>query len=268
MKQMESPIVVVSISRINEQLHERTIQKTHQREANPTCVDSTKRPSELVLLEKTFNVLDRAITKFLDATIHISVDPAYILSDNWAPVDEISPTECNVMHGTIPQCLSGVYLRNGPSPHFPPNGPYHYFDGDGMVHCIRISHGRATFCSRYVKTNKYLFENQVRSHAIPNIVGGMQGLGSFIARAVLFSARVVFSGYDIKKGIGVANTSLALLGGNLCALCESDIPYALKIKDNGDVITMGQIDFNGNLSMNMTAHLKIDPNTKEAFAFR
>lgn len=212
------PTFVVSVSRINKEVHQLGItRKTRKQEEYPTSLDSRKPSSELPLLEKIFNILDRAITEFLDTPPHFSVDPANILSGNWAPVDEMIPTECKVMQGSIPSCLNGVYLRNGPNPQFPPNGPHHCFDGDGMVHCIRISHGRATFCSRYVKTNKYLFENQVRSNVVPNVIGGMQGLGSFIARATLFGARVVFSGYDIGKGIGVANTSLALLGGKICA---------------------------------------------------
>ncbi|KAI7756455.1 hypothetical protein M8C21_010886 [Ambrosia artemisiifolia] len=259
------PPCIVFVSRSNgEGLERRIIQKKREQERLAACGDS----SELPFLEKIFNILDRAITEFLDPPLHFSVDPAKILSGNGAPVDELIPTKCEIVHGTIPSCLSGVYIRNGPNPQFAPKGPYHFLDGDGMVHSIKISHGRATFCSRYVKTNKYLFEKQVRPHVVPNVIGGMRGLGSFIARATLFGARVLFSGYNIGKGIGVANTNLAFLGGKLYALCESDIPYAIKIKDDGDVITLGHHDFNGNLSMNMTAHPKIDPVTKEAFAFR
>ncbi|KAI3814193.1 hypothetical protein L1987_18941 [Smallanthus sonchifolius] len=178
------PTIVVSISRINGEVHEerRVIRKQEQ---NP---DPTKPSSEITVLEKIFNILDTAITEFLDPPLHFSVDPAHILSHNWAPVDELIPTECKLMHGSIPSCLNGVYLRNGPNPQFPHEGPHHYFDRDEMVHRIKISPGRATFCSRYVKTNKYLFENQVRSSVVPNVIGGMQGLGSFIARASLFGA--------------------------------------------------------------------------------
>lgn len=220
------------------------------------------------LLEKVFDTLDKAIIKFLDPPPHLSVDPCYTLTDNFAPVDELSPTECEVIYGSLPRCLDGTYIRNGPNPQLIPNGPQHYLDGDGMVHCIRISRGRATFCSRYVKTNKYLSENQARSFIVPNVIGGMKGCGPFVARVALFYARVMLGQYDIGKGIGVANTNLAFFGGSLYALCESDLPYELKLKENGDIITVGRHDFNGKLSMNMTAHPKVDPDTKEAFAFR
>ncbi|KAK9075020.1 hypothetical protein SSX86_003339 [Deinandra increscens subsp. villosa] len=235
----------------------------------PTSRINKERTTIRTTPKKIFDILDRAITKFLDAHLHRSANPAYILSRNWFPVDEIIPTECEVIHGSIPPCLNGVYLRIGPNPQFPPKGPYHYFDGDGMVHCIRIfSHDRVTFCSRYVKTNKYIFENQVGSNVVPNVIGGVSGLASVTARVILFFARVIFDGYDIGKGIGVANTSLAFLGGKLCALYESDIPYAIKITKDGDIINLGQHDYFANLSMNMSAHPKIDPETNEVFTFR
>ncbi|XP_071704689.1 probable carotenoid cleavage dioxygenase 4, chloroplastic [Rutidosis leptorrhynchoides] len=268
-KKHQPKTLIVSISRIKKELHERIItRKIRNQEEKVATFDLRKPLPKVPIIEKIFNSLETAIIKYLDTPLHLSVDPSHILSDNFAPVDELSPTECKVVHGSIPSCLNGVYIRNGPNPQFIPNGPHHFFDGDGMVHCIKISQGRATFCSRYVKTNKYLIEQQVKSCIVPKVIGGMRGLSSFVARATLFVARVAFGHYDICKGIGVANTSLALLGGQLCALCESDIPYAIEIKENGDVITLGHHDFDGKLSMNMTAHPKIDPETKEAFAFR
>ncbi|KAL7599631.1 hypothetical protein Lser_V15G22969 [Lactuca serriola] len=239
------------------------IARRSRKEENPPNVESGN-----TLLEKVFKKLDKVIVDFLDPPLHLSIDANYILSDNFAPVSELSPTECDVIQGSIPTCLNGVYIRNGPNPQFHPNGPHHYFDGDGMVHSIRISNGRATFCSRYVKTNKYLIERQHRSHVVPNVIGGTRGIGPFMARAAVFAARVIFGQYDIINGIGVANTNVSVLGGKVYALCESDIPYAVKVKDDGDVITLGHDDFGGKLSKNMTAHPKIDHKTKEAFAFR
>ncbi|XP_071721610.1 probable carotenoid cleavage dioxygenase 4, chloroplastic [Rutidosis leptorrhynchoides] len=258
---------IVSVSRRNQQNVQvaRITEKGPEQGANHTHFDSRKS-----LLEIFFETLERAIIKFIDPPLHLSVDPNHVLCDNFGPVDELSPTECDVIHGSLSilSCLNGVYIRIGPNPQFTTNGPHHYFDGDGMMQSLRISQGRATFCCRYVKTNKYLFEHQVGSCIIPNIIGGMQDLGPFIARATLYVARAILGHYDMSKGFGVANTSVAFFGGRVYALCESDLPYEIKVKDDGDVITLGRHDFNGKLTLNMTAHPKVDPDTKEAFAFR
>ncbi|XP_071705815.1 zeaxanthin 7,8(7',8')-cleavage dioxygenase, chromoplastic-like [Rutidosis leptorrhynchoides] len=251
---------IVSLSRgNNEKVQKRRI--TSKR----THVDSRKSLGEIL-----FDTLDRAIVKFIDPPLQSSVNPNYVLCDNFRPVDELSPIECDIIHGSssILSCLEGVYIRIGPNPQFTPNGPHHYFDGNGMMQSIRFSQGRATFCCRYVKTNKYLFEHQAGSYIIPNIIGGMQDLGPFIARAALFAARCILGQYDYSQGFGVANTSIVHFGGRVYALCESDLPYEIKVKNDGDIITLGRHDSNGNLTLNMTTHPKVDPETKEAFAFR
>jgi len=55
-------------------------------------------------------------------------------------------------------------------------------------------------------------------------------------------------------GIGLVNTSLALIGNCLFALEESDLPYVVKSPKDGDIVTQGCQDFNGKLFMSMTAH--------------
>ena len=41
--------------------------------------------------------------------------------------------------GTIPAELQGRYLRTGPNPYRMPEGPYHWFIGDGMVHGVELA---------------------------------------------------------------------------------------------------------------------------------
>lgn len=204
----------------------------------------------------------------MDPPLRPSVDPRYVLSDNFAPVDELPPTQCQVVEGFLPTCLNGAYIRNGPNPQFLPRGPYHLFDGDGMLHSIRISDGKATLCSRYVKTYKYTVENKNGFSVVPNVFSGFNGLTASAARGALAAARMVAGQFNPVNGIGLANTSLALIGGKLYALGESDLPYAVKVAENGDIFTQGRNDFDGKLFMSMTAHPKIDPDTGEAFAFR
>ena len=52
--------------------------------------------------------------------------------------------------GEIPRDLRGTYYRNGPNQAFEPIGRYHWFDGDGMIHAIRLEDGRASYRNRWV----------------------------------------------------------------------------------------------------------------------
>lgn len=183
-------------------------------------------------------------------------------------MDELPPTECQVIQGSLPSCLDGAYIRNGPNPQYLPRGPYHLFDGDGMLHSIQISQGKPILCSRYVNTYKYAIERDAGSPILPNVFSGFNGLTASAARGALSAARFLAGQFNPVNGIGLANTSLAFFGNRLYALGESDLPYAVRLTSNGDIETVGRHDFDGKLFMSMTAHPKVDPETGEAFAFR
>ncbi|GAB2271626.1 carotenoid cleavage dioxygenase 4 [Dionaea muscipula] len=218
---------------------------------------------------KILNVLEDVINKFIDPPQLPWIDPDHVLSGNFAPVPELDPTECNVIEGVLPACLEGTYIRNGPNPHLPQHGPYHLFDGDGMLHCLRISGtGRVTFCSRYVKTYKLVNEQKAGLTIVPNYFAEFHGVVASFARGTVRLTRMAALHYDRSNGIGVANTSTAVLGGKLYALCESDLPYEVNITSEGDLETIGRCDFGGKLHGSMTAHPKTDADTGEVFAFR
>ncbi|XP_004297644.1 PREDICTED: probable carotenoid cleavage dioxygenase 4, chloroplastic [Fragaria vesca subsp. vesca] len=226
------------------------------------------KPNPTTLPAAIFNLFDDFINTFVDPPIRPSVDPKHVLTGNFAPITELPPTECDVIHGSLPSCLDGAYIRNGPNPQYLPRGPYHLFDGDGMLHSLRVSQGRAVLCSRYVKTYKYTVERDAGFPLLPNVFSGFNGLTASATRGALSAARVASGMYNPANGIGNANTSLAFFGGKLYALGESDLPYAVRLTAGGDVETVGREDFNGELFMSMTAHPKVDPDTGEAFAFR
>ncbi|KAI3468522.1 hypothetical protein Pfo_025185 [Paulownia fortunei] len=215
-----------------------------------------------------FNLLDDFICNFIDPPLRPSIDPKHVLSGNFRPVDELPPTACQVVEGSLPPLLNGAYIRNGPNPQFIPRGPYHLFDGDGMLHSISISKGKATFCSRFVKTYKYNLEREIGSPVILNIFSAFNGVPASLARCAVALGRFLAGQYDPSRGIGGANTSLALLNGKLFALAESDLPYAVKVTSDGEIITLGRHESFGEPFMTMTAHPKIDTETREAFAFR
>ncbi|CAK9136954.1 unnamed protein product [Ilex paraguariensis] len=228
----------------------------------------TARPVERSLPAIIFKIFDDIINNFIDPPLRPSVDPRCVLSNNYAPVDELPPTECEVIYGFLPLCLDGAYIRNGPNPQFHPRGPSQLFDGDGMLHSIKISQGRAIFCSRYVRTYKYVVERDTGSPVIPSLFSVFIGLTASAARVAVTAARVFAGKFNFVNGIGVANTSLALFGGRLYALCEYNLPYSVKVAGDGIVVTLGRHDFDGKIFMSMTAHPKIDSDTGEAFAFR
>ncbi|KAK4490854.1 hypothetical protein RD792_001569 [Penstemon davidsonii] len=121
------------------------------------------------------------------------------------------------------------------------------FDGDGMLHSIKISEGKATFCSRFVKTYKYTLEDKIGSQVILNVFSAFNGLPASLARCVVTLGLVITGQYDPKRGIGCANMSLALFSGKLFALAESDLPYVVKLLCDGDVITLGRHEHFANL---------------------
>ncbi|KAG8375220.1 hypothetical protein BUALT_Bualt10G0077700 [Buddleja alternifolia] len=204
----------------------------------------------------------------IDPPLRPSIDPNHVLSGNFAPVGELPPTACDVVEGSLPPSLNGAYIRNGPNPQFIPRGPYHLFDGDGMLHAVTISGGKATFCSRFVKTYKYTLERDNDAPVILNVFSAFNGVVASLARCTVVLGRVLAGQYDPRHGAGRANTSLAFFGGKLFALEESDLPYGIKLTSDGDINTLGRHECFGEPFMTMTAHPKIDMETGEAFAFR
>src|SRR5690348_8400110 len=71
------------------------------------------------------------------------------LEDNFAPIrEEIVADDLKVV-GRLPPELNGLFVRNGSNPQFPPKLNYHWFDGDGMLHGVRIQDGKASYRNRW-----------------------------------------------------------------------------------------------------------------------
>ncbi|XP_075508459.1 putative carotenoid cleavage dioxygenase 4, chloroplastic [Primulina tabacum] len=243
-----------------------------EKSKNPISISkqaALRKSNKLQPLEIIFKSLDDLISNFLDLPLHPIIDPSHVLSRYFAPVDELPPTACQVVEGSLPSCLNGSYIRNGPNPQFVPRGPYHLYDGDGMLHLIKISQGEATFCSRYVQTYKYMVEREIGYPIFPSVFASFNGFRASMARCVVALARVLAGQFNpLVHGLGAANTSLAMFGGRLFALAESDLPYEIEVTSSGDIATLGRHFFhNTSRQLRMTAHPKFDPKTRETFAF-
>ena len=91
----------------------------------------------------------KAVTKMLNTSAAINRQfrnpfrKHMFLTGVHAPMLEELTLDDLKVTGEIPAALSGKYARIGPNPFNPDPRGHHWFVGDGMVHGIRLSNGRA-----------------------------------------------------------------------------------------------------------------------------
>jgi len=175
--------------------------------------------------------------------------PSPFLQGNYAPVPEEIIVENLEIVGALPKALHGMFVRNGPNPQFPPRGHYHWFDGDGMLHGVRLAEGKASYRNRYVRTAGWQLERE----AGEALWGGFNDPPS-ISRVPAGSPRFKNTG----------NTALVLHHKKLLALWEGGNPHEIRLPD---LETLGEYTFNGTLQHHFTAHPKVDPHAGEMLCF-
>lgn len=78
----------------------------------------------------------------------------------WTPnFEELVADDMEVI-GTIPDDIDGLYVRNTENPVHDSIGRYHPFDGDGMIHTMRIRDGKAVYRNRFVRTGGFAAEQE------------------------------------------------------------------------------------------------------------
>ncbi|KAM3686152.1 hypothetical protein ACJW31_11G175700 [Castanea mollissima] len=217
------------------------------------------------LSAKVIDFVEKVMVKFMYQNNHSSL-PHHYLSGSFTPVSEETPPTTNLLvKGHLPECLNGEFVRVGPNPKFTPVAGYNWLDGDGMVHGLRIKDGQATYVSRYVRTSK-LQQEEYFGGAKFFKLGDLTGLFGLIMMIVRM-LRVKLKVLDISYGTGTGNTALIYHHGNLLALQEADKPYVLKVLEDGDLQTLGMLDYDKRLAHPFTSHPKVDPFTGEMFTF-
>ncbi|KAK6152933.1 hypothetical protein DH2020_012572 [Rehmannia glutinosa] len=139
-----------------------------------------------------------------------------------------------------------------------------------MIHMIKINGGKATFCSRYVKTYKYMLERDMGYPIIPSPFTSFNGVMADCSCGARCCSSCCWRVRPCDQWLWHGKYDVAVIGGKLYALGEGDLPYEIKVTSDGDITTLGRRDFHSAAAeefLSMTAHPKIDPETGEAFAF-
>ena len=183
----------------------------------------------------------------IDLTTAIETGENPYLVGPYAPTrDELTLRDLDVI-GEIPEDLNGVYVRNGPNPQYEPQGRYHWFDGDGMVHAVHFAEGRATYRNRWIRTDGFQREQRAGTPLWSGIIEPFE------------------SNPPGEPEKDTANTSLVFHNERLLALWyRSGKPYAL---DPVTLETLGAEDFDGTLRCEVSAHAKTDEHTGELCFF-
>ena len=154
------------------------------------------------------------------------------------------------VEGTLPPDVHGSFYRAVPDPAYPPKfADDHTLSGDGMVSRLAFNaDGTADFSLRFVETARHLAEKAA-------------GHARFGKYRNPFTDDADVAGVDRT----VANTTPVWHAGRLLMTKEDGRPYRV---DPVSLDTLGSYDFGGALkSETMTAHVRIDPVTKELFFY-
>ena len=146
------------------------------------------------------------------------------------------------IEGTLPADLQGTLYRNGPG--LFDRGAYRkrmLLDGDGMIQAFQFRDGRVRYQNRFVRTEKYLKEEEAGEFLYPTWATQAPG------------------GISANLGVGIMNqagVTVVRRKDRLFAFDEGFLPYEL---DPETLETRGMSDLGaGELSGGYKAHWKID----------
>lgn len=165
----------------------------------------------------------------------------------FAPLaDESTLTDLPLLKGQLPGDLNGVYMRVGPNPRFAPQGRYHPFDGDGMIHAAEFRQGRLTVRNRWVRTEAWQREDAA-------------------GQATHWGIRETLVGRDDKPLRDAANTDMVGHAGKALSLWYmSGDAYVI---DPVTLETLGKHNAIASTGGKVSAHAKVDEISGELMYF-
>jgi len=200
----------------------------------------------------------KLLNKFDDATKFNLQEHNYLTGPYRPVVEETHNLETRVISGGIPKDLSGLFLRVGPNP-LPEKiaHGYHWFDGDGMIHSIRVNEGKALYSNQYVETPLYK-ESKEHKGVVSLQLGELRGFVGIL--------KFLYLQFILSKAIplpilqnGAANTAINFYNNRIFLGYESNLPFEIRWKEDNRFDSVGYVDFNETLDYPFTAHPKKDP---------
>ena len=122
-----------------------------------------------------------------------------------------------MVEGKIPKDINGQYLRNGPNPKFLPIHYVYPYDGDGMIHQLKINNGKVSYRNRFVKTQGLVAEEKAQ-----------EALYGSLMRPIRPDPKYFDSFFDAMVPVkNVANINVANISGSIVAFYEGMPAYEL-----------------------------------------
>lgn len=203
--------------------------------------------------------IDRILTKLQNPKEQLK-NHTY-LTGNYAPVRDILVNELvEVVEGSIPFDLDGMYCRNGPNPVYN-SRRYHWFDGDAMLHNLRFDgQGRAFYTNQYVPCEKYQIEQKIGESVFP-------GLGEYTG--IIGLLKILIGPAMVRDFLGdypqltalPPNTACLMYFNRFYCLNEGNVPFECRICPDGRLERGGFEFFDDTLNYPFSAHPRIDHDT-------
>ena len=253
--------------------------------AADSAAREARRARELEARKADETSLHRALSVSCDA-FECSIDEAsgaaasvatnWALRGNFAPVRaERAFAELECVEGAIPRDLRGTFLRIGPDAQFDPRGGHHWFDGDGMVHAVRLADATASYANSWVRTARFELERAL-GRPVALRLGDLEGFAGLLKILLVRPARAALGEAPPKARGSTANTNVVAWDGRLFAMNEQDLPCEIALGGGGGggggddddahaarVETKGFVDFGGAASFAMIAHPRVCARTGE-----